>query len=55
MPIVSYGDQQIRMNYLVIIKIDDEVRNEASAYPRYVGNRKAMTPLIGRQRPHAAQ
>ena len=45
-----FVEQQIRMDYLEVIKIGNEARIEASAYRQYLENCKAMTPLVGQQR-----
>ncbi len=51
----GFVEQQIRANYLDIIKIGNEVRIEASAYLRYIENRNAVTPLVGQQRLHVIE
>lgn len=51
----GFVEQQIRANYLDIIKIGNEIRIEASAYRRYIENRNAVTPLVGQQRLRAME
>jgi excisionase family DNA binding protein len=51
----GFVEQQIRMNYLDIIKIGNEVRIEAPAFRRYIENRNAVTPLVGQQRLQAVE
>lgn len=50
-----FVEHQIRMAYLDVIQIGNEVRIEVPAYRRYVENCKAMTPLVGQQRLHAVE
>ena len=50
-----FVEQEIRMNYIDIIKIGNEVRIEAPAYQRYIENRKALTPIARQQRLRAVE
>ena len=45
-----FVEQEIRMIYIDIIQIGNETRIEASAYRRYIENRNAAIPIVGRQR-----
>ena len=45
-----FVEQQIRLDFLDIIKIGNDVRIERSAYGQYLENRKTVTPFVGRQR-----
>jgi len=45
-----FVEQQIRLDYLDIIKVGNEVRIEPSAYRQYLENQEAVTPLVGQQR-----
>lgn len=45
-----FVEQQIRLNFIDIIKVGNEVRIEPSAYREYFGNRKTVTPLVGQER-----
>ncbi len=50
-----FVEQQIRLNYIDVIKIGNEVRIEPSAYRQYLENRKTVTPLVGQQRLEAIE
>jgi len=45
-----FVEQQIRLDYIDIIQIGNDVRIERSAYRQYLENRKTVTPLVGQQR-----